>query len=222
MAFAFDAANTGVTENDTNAQTTFSITIGSGADRLFVLWAAWSTTTTTISNANIGGTTLVRADGQAVNRGTDIWYCYDPPSGAQTVTINYSANAGRVCAGGHSWTGANSSQTPQTVTASGTSAAPGGTCGTGTDELIIDCVGISFTAGETISVDADQTERGNITGGATRGASSSQLGSAGGVMSWTNSASKAWGYVAASFDAAAAAGDAVPVAWAQYRQRRVT
>lgn len=205
MPWTFDAANAGVTENDTDATLTFSHTTGASlSGGLLVVTFAWSTTATTVSGVTYAGVAMTSGVAQATNRATAIWYLYNPTAGANNVVISGSGNFGRICAGSQTWSGANSTQTPQTQTGSGTSATPSITVGTGATELVVDCIGFAFTAGDTLTTGANQTERSKISGGATMYGSSSQLGSDGGVMSWTISTSRAYGMVAASFDMAAA------------------
>lgn len=216
--WTFDAANTGVTENDVDGTVTFSHTVGT-ANILFV-WVAWATTASTITGITYNGVAMTQAVRQSTNRATEIWYLVNPSAGANNVVITGSAALGRVCAGSHSWNGANTTQTPQTIFGNGTSTTPSITCGTGTNELIVCCLGISFTAGDTLTAGANQTERGKISGGATMGASSTQLGSDGGVMSWTDSNSRAYGYCAASFDMASS-GTPVPVFYHHLQQQGI-
>jgi hypothetical protein len=199
MAWTFDAANTGVTESDVDATVTFSHTVGSLTNGILFVWAAWSTTSTTITGVTYNGVAMTQAIAQSTTRATALYYLVNPASGAHNVVISGSGNFLRICAGSHSWDGANSTQTPTTQTGSGTSANPSITVTTASGELIVDCIGILFTSGETLSVGANQTECGNVTGGGTRGASSTQNGADGGVMSWTDSNSRAYGFVAASF-----------------------
>jgi hypothetical protein len=205
MAWVFDTGGTPVTENDADATVTFAHTTGTLTNGILFVWAAWSTTATTVSGITYNSVAMTQAVVQATNRGVALFYLLDPTVGANNVVISGSGNFGRMCCGAHTWSGANGTQSPQTQNGSGTGTGPTITCGTGAGELVIDVIGISFTAGDTLSVDANQTERGKITGGATTGGSSSQDGADGGVMSWTDSNSRAWGMVAASFDAAAAA-----------------
>ena len=204
MAWVLDAANTGVNENDADSTVTFSHTCGTLTGGILFVWVAWATTASTITGITYGGVSMTQAVHQPSNRACDIWYLINPPSGANNVVISGSGTLGRISTGSHSWSGANATQTPTTITGNGTSANPSLTVTTATGELIVDCLGISFTAGETLTPDANQTERGNVSGGATRGASSTQDGANGGVMSWTDSASKSYGYCAASFAPAAA------------------
>jgi len=209
MAWVFDAANTGATENDVNATVTISHTVGSLTNGILFVTMAWSTVGSTITGVTYNGVAMTQAIHQATNRSTDIWYLVAPDSGTHNVVISGSGNFGRANAGSQSWDGANASQTPTTITGNGTSATPSVTVTTAAGELIIDCLGQSFTAGDTLAVNANQTEQSKISGGATILGSSSQLGSDGGVMSWTNSNSRAYGFVAASFDPAAAGGTSI-------------
>jgi hypothetical protein len=205
MAWTFDAANTGITETDADATVTVSHTVGSLTNGILFAWIAYQTTSTTISSVKYGGVDMTLAVQQTTNRRTALYYLIGPAAGTANIVWSGSANFGRVVSGSHSWSGANATQdlTGKTQTGSGTSANPSITCGTASGELIVDVLGISFTSGDTLAADANQTERGKLTGGATTGASSSQDGADGGVMSWTDSNSRAYGMVAASFDMAA-------------------
>lgn len=64
MAWTFDQANTGVTENDSNAQTTLTHTTGTLTNGILFVWAATSTTTVTITSATYGVQTLTEAVAQ--------------------------------------------------------------------------------------------------------------------------------------------------------------
>lgn len=202
MAWVFDTGGTPVTETDADATVTFSHTVGSLTNGILFVWMVYQTTSTTISSVTYNGVAMTEAIEQTTNRRTVLYYLLNPASGAHDVVISGSANFGRVCAGAHSWSGAHSTQSPQTQTGSGTGTTPSITVGTASGELIVDVLGIAFTSGDTLTVGSNQTERGKITGGATTGASSSQDGADGGVMSWTDSNSRAYGFVTASFDPA--------------------
>jgi hypothetical protein len=206
MAWTFDAASGtgGITEVDADATVTLSFTVGTLTSGVLWVGAAWATTATTATGVTYNGVAMTEASSQATNRGVTLWRLEAPASGANNIVMSGSGNFGRVCLGAISYDGANATQTPQIATpVSGTGTGPSITSLTGATELVIDVLGISFTAGDTLTVGANQTERVKITGGATTLAMSSQLGSDGGVMSWTDSNSRAYGMVAASFDMAA-------------------
>lgn len=116
-------------------------------------------------------------------------------TGAQTVTSTLSGAAEDNGLGVISMTGVDQTTPVGTaVTASGVSTTPSVTVGSvGTDDLVVDGCMTAYGDGVTQTVGADQTSRfaellfwngSHLTG-------SSQLGSAGGVMSWTTS-SRAW------------------------------
>lgn len=88
-------------------------------------------------------------------------------------------------------------------------AAPTVTCTTAAGELVMDCLD-GYSTDVVATVGADQTSRWNthpLAGvNIPIGAGSTQLGSAGGVMSWSLDAAKAWTILAMSFKAAAAGG----------------
>jgi len=202
MAWIPDAANAGVTENDVDGIVITTQTIGALVNGILFAWMAWSTTTTIVSGVMCNGAPMTKAVSFGTNRGVALYFLVNPSAGLNTITWTGSAVFGRACAGSHSWSGAHSTQTPTTITGGGTSATPSVTVVTAVDELIVDVLGISFTSGDTLTKGADQIEQGKITGGATTGASSTQDGVSGGVMSWTDSNSRAYGYAAASFDPA--------------------
>ena len=212
MAWTFDNASgtagagaEGITETDADATATFSFTVGTLTGGLLVVGAAWSTTATTATGVTYNGVAMTETKVQATNRGVLLFHLYNPAAGSNNVVISGSGNFGRICAGAISYAGAHATQTPQVQNGSGTGTSQSITVGTGATELCIDAFGVAFVAGDTLTAGANQTERVKITGGATTLAMSSQLGSDGGVMSWTDNNSRAWGAVAGSFDEAVAA-----------------
>jgi len=106
-------------------------------------------------------------------------------------------------------------------TATGTSVS-NTVAGVGTDDLVFDSLAIDSTS-HAGTVGADQTERWDIeiASGYVTGLSSTQAGSAGGVMSWTWTGSNPYSHVATAFVAAAAALPFLypPVGFSQLPQR---
>jgi hypothetical protein len=207
MAFSFDTEGTEVTETDADATVTVSHTMGSVVNPILFGWLAYQTTTTTVTAA-FNGTPMSLAIGQSTNRRVALFYLTGVGAGAANLVFSGSANFGRVVAGSHSWGGAAQTQdlTGKTASGNGSSTTPSINVPTAVGELIIDVLGMAFGAGDVLNPDAGQTLRGFLTGGATTGASSSQNGADGGVMSWTNTVSRGWGLAGASFAPAAEAG----------------
>lgn len=209
MAFSSDAFNTGVTASS-GTQIQFVLTVGSLTNGLFVAWVGWSTTSTVLTGGNFRGQPLFLPVQQASQRGAGLLYCYNPPSGVSTGTLTFSANAGRINAGGGSWGGADTTFHPSGVyvaSASGNDGAPTVTPTTESNALVVDSAAVSFSGGDTLTAGANQTERGKISGGATITGFSSQSGSDGGAMTWLDSnLTRSWGAVAASFREFVAAG----------------
>jgi hypothetical protein len=210
VAWVFDTKSTELTETDADATLTLSHTMGSILNGILFAWAVYQTTST-VPTAAYGGEAMTIAIQQTTNRRTVLAYSLGPPAGAANIVWSGSGNFGRACFGSHSWAGANATQdlTSKTSAGASTSNNPSLTVPTAVGELIVDVLGYAFQSGDTLAVETNQTERGKITGGATTGASSSQLGDDGGVMSWLNSASRAWGYVGASFAPASEAGGGI-------------
>ena len=205
MAWVFDAktGSGGATESDTDGTFTFSHVTGTLTNGILFVWITWSSTATTVSSVTYNGVAMTQAAYATANgRATALYYLVNPSAGTNNVVITFSATAGRVICGAHTWSGANSTQTPQTQSANGTGTTFTVTCGTNSGELIVDCIAAVFSSGDVVAVGANQTERGNRGVGASVGGSSSQDGADGGVMSWTDSVSRAYVTVAASFDPA--------------------
>jgi hypothetical protein len=211
VAWDFDAANTGITETDADSTVTVPHTMGVVINGILFSWIAYQTTSTSITNCTYNGATGTLAVQQTTNRRTALFYFIAPPAGASNIVIAGSSTFGRVVSGSHSWAGANAIQnlTGKTASASGTGLTPSIDVPTEAGELVIDVLGMAFGAGDVLAPNGDQTQRGFLTGGATTGASSSQLGDDGGVMSWTNTDSRAWGQCGASFAPASVVGGIV-------------
>lgn len=216
MAWAFDAANAGVTENDADSQITFTHTTGVITNGMLFVWAAWSTTTTTITSVTYNGVAMNWAIDGSVNRRTALYYLENPTPGANSVQINFSAVAGRICAGSASYSGMAQVQVPNNFFNSGTSLNPSsGAVASALDELVLSVLGVAFVAGDTLT--GNGTQRGGISGGATRGNFQEQNGAAPTVtITWTNSNSRAYSASTASFQPYVApvvtgGGGAVPV-----------
>lgn len=198
MAWAFDAANAGVTEADVDGVVTFNQTTGAITNGMIFVWAAWSTTTTTILSVTYNGRPMNWAVNSTPNRSTALYYLENPDPGVNPIVITFSAAAGRVCAGSASYSGLAQVQTPSNNTNTGTDSIQLVDITANQDDLLLAVLGTAFVAGDTLSGDA--TERGNISGGATRG-NFQELNATGGldVITWTNSNTRAYGASIANF-----------------------
>lgn len=206
MAWTTLNANT-ITENNTDGSTTFALTIDGSAD-IVVIWAMWTTLGTAPVSADVSGSAATLIDERSGGRRVAVWYITAPPVGAQNVNITFSAAAGRVVCGAFDLLGGALTQTPAFVDGLANDGNSLLTVTAGSGDIVIDVVGWAHTAGEVVTLGPDQTELGNLTGGASRGVVSMQLGSAGGVMTQSSSnPAKSWTGIA--FTLAPAAGGSV-------------
>ena len=177
-----------------------SANVVAGNNRILIATIATNVVATT---AFFEGIPLTRIVVQSVSGGGEasIWYLLDPPIVTGGTFAAYFNATGTHCAGVSIYTGVDS-RTPfgTAMGAQGTSTTASVTVGTASGELIVD-VACLATSSATLTQVADQTERWNDTlggVGGVRGAASTQLGSAGGVMSWTVGSSQNWAIAAVS------------------------
>lgn len=129
-----------------------------------------------------------------------IWGLKGQTSATDTVTATFGSSMDDVIVIGHSCTGVDQTTAfGNTQSGSGTSTEPNETLTSVTsDDLCIDFVLWQSTS-DTATAGANQTKRGEAATGApyvTWGASSTQAGADGGVMTWTISNAPPWVHVA--------------------------
>lgn len=183
--------NTGLDHADTTITT--SITVPSGSDRLIVVCTAQESNnlgTHQIASSAFGGVALTQLAeaADATWSHAEIWYLKNPAvSTANVVTTLTAADNARhgiyVFSGVDQATTFRTPQTGMGNAASSSLTVPGVIAG----DYLVDAVGLDgiFRTG---AVGADQTEEYNFEGIGFTACSSTQPGSAGGVMSWTWSA----------------------------------
>lgn len=200
---AFDATAASSVPN--SASLTFAgPTIAGSPDTMAAVGVAWPSTTPVISTITHNGDALSLITGAAIDTGSrvsEIWYRLAPAtSGNVVVTMDQSTGA--LIAGINSFTGVHQT-TPfgTAATASGSSTAPSVTVTATSDGMVMDNMQFGVA---TATAEAKQTMRWDLTPGVQRGASSTQLGSDGGVMDWSLSASVGWATVAVPILASAA------------------
>lgn len=99
----FDAATT---RTDLASSTSWSHTVGSGANRLLLVWVGTGSSGVTATGVTYGGvalTLLAASDavsdfGASNERRVELWYLKAPASGAATVAVSLSATTGVTCA----------------------------------------------------------------------------------------------------------------------------
>lgn len=221
MAVAFDKCTSAIVVNNTTISFTHT-PVGTPSAVIFVITQVQENigiTTITYGGATLGAA-IVTQNAGAFNERASIFGLANPASGAQTATVVFNGNewaalyvitvTGSDLTTCFSGAGAG---------ATGSSAAPSVTDATGASgDLEIDGVCVASTA--TMTPGAGQT--GNDvqqTSGLRGHYSSRENGSSSTVMSWASGNAR-WAIVAAAVKAAAAAGIAIPVIEAQFRQRR--
>ena len=209
MAITINATTTPASVNGTNPWTV-SHTTGSGlSNSIMIVGIGWTTTTSVITSMTYAGAALTQVVTQSGNRRTEIWYLIGPAAGANNLVITWGVSQGRSMVSINTYSSANSSQnfTSKTANTFATSATPSLACGSASGEMVFGFLMSSFTAGETLTTDASQSERSNQSAGSSRmGACDEQSSGSSTTEDWVLSASKAHGIVAASFQPAVASG----------------
>lgn len=125
MAIVFDNASTG--SSTSSATNTFSLTVGSGANR--ILWVGFivNSTVTLVSTVTYAGAVMTATGNSPVNGGQDLYLFYlaNPASGANNVVITMLGIVTEIHACAASYTGASQTGIPDSITSiagSGTSA----------------------------------------------------------------------------------------------------
>ena len=204
MAVAFDSVTT---SDNTGSPASFSHT-SSGSDRLAVAMIVFQKDSTAVNGTpTYGGanmTKLTEFDPVNAIGKIEIWYIVAPATGAQTVSIAWTATGDDAIISVASFTGVDQT-TPLSgaATAEGTSNAPSVVVTSATDDLVVDVVeseAASSTPG------ADQTERVDTVSGGAAGhiAVTTEPGAANVSMSETLNASEKWAKIGFNIEAAAA------------------
>jgi hypothetical protein len=208
MAVALDAVSTktdaGTGQNPSWTHTPSGTPTGVG------IGIAWRTTGgVTISSVTYGEQECAHEDTQLVTSDSDftrvaIYGLANPPSGAQTVQVNFSGSVSHDSAAYAVTVTGGSTSDVFSASAKGTGAThPSVNVSSSADELVMDAVG--FTGGSG-TVDGGQTQRlsAALNGATAKG--STEAGASSVTMSWTLGAEANWGSVAASFAVAGAGG----------------
>ena len=206
---AFDAA-TAVSEGLGDGVVSLTHT-ASGADRAAFAGVASGDDHKLTTSVTYGGTTMTEMWDVAATDpkpGSSGHYLIAPPTTAATVTATMAGSVEELGLGVISMTGVHQ------TTPVGTSAMANATNSTptvtvadvGTDDLVVD--NMMTDDGGVITVGANQTQRWQTNGiaGDWTHAGSTQIGSLGGVMSWTHSGSFPWRIGAVAFKPVAAGG----------------
>jgi hypothetical protein len=207
MAVAFDAVSVKAASGSQNPSWTHTpVGTPSGVGIGIVMRDASGDLT--ISSVTYGGNACSLEDSQITGSGFEKVFLYslaNPPSGAQTVQVNFAAVPDRnACAHSVSVTGGSTSDVFGTpVKATGNDNSIEVDVSSDTDELVMDVAG----AAAAIGVGAGQTQRMNEALDGATGVGSTEPGAATVTMSWTLGGASDWATVAASFNVAAA-GDA--------------
>lgn len=82
-------AITVVTDITSDGTGSFSMDMGTGANRVFVIWS--DTAGAGVSNITVGGNAVTQTGSNATRTGrtTQMWFYINPPTGSQTVTGSY-------------------------------------------------------------------------------------------------------------------------------------
>lgn len=204
-AVAFDAAGSAATSS-TASSLTYSFTAGGSADGIAV-GATWTSSGTlaTLTSITYGGQTLTSQGGttQAGVLACNISGKATPLTGANNVVVTMSGNTTRIVSGAISVTGASAS-VPFGTAVTNAASSTGSIVNTDavTNDLSMDQY--STTAGAILTIGADQTERWSINATGLRGRGSTQPGSSGTAMSWTQTSGGNLCHVATAFKTATA------------------
>lgn len=127
MAIAFDNASTGNITSTGNSLT-FSLTVGSGSNRILWVGALVNTTTATVTSVTYAGVamTATAASPLRSNQSLILYYLAAPASGANNIVLTLSSNVSEIHGIAASYTGAAQTGLPDSSVTesagSGTSA----------------------------------------------------------------------------------------------------
>lgn len=199
----------------TPPSTNISVTVDAGANRCLVLCISGegdgTSTQAEVSSAVRDGQSLTRH--ARVERSdwswTEVWVLVAPNTGTANLTVTLTESD--QCSYGVYVADDVNQSTPlrAATTASGSGTATGDqtVAGVAAGDLVFDSLALDSTGAAPVQ-GADQTEQWEITGGASShmGASSTQPGSAGGVMSYSWTGSRPYSYIGTAFVDAGSAG----------------
>lgn len=197
-------------QQSTNAETGTTVTVtgivvAAGTNRGMALVVAGegdgTATQAQINAATYGGVALTqlarveRTDWSWV----EIWWLANPAVGTASIVLTMS-EADFMVIGVYVADDVNQTTPLRTAaTSSGNAASCTATVGSvGANDLVLDILSIDST-GHAAAVGADQTERFDVDNTGNEGASSTQPGSAGGVMSWTWTTAAPFSFIATAF-----------------------
>lgn len=189
------------------ATTTWSHTVGTGANRLLLVGVAFAGTDRSISSITFGGASFTYVGSSGVNRRVEIWKLLNPTAGTASIIANWNGSKDAVFWSG-SFTNVDQSTPLGTFqSASGSSTTPSVTVSSDTGELVVDILAADGDAGA-ISPGGGQTlicsgNTGTSSGDA-RGGGSSEPGASSVTMSWSLGNSKNWDLGAVALRAAPA------------------
>lgn len=177
------------------ATTTWSHTVGTGANRLLLVGVSFAGIDRSISSISYGGASLTYVGSSSVNRRVEIWKLVNPTAGTASLVANW--NGVRDAA---FWSGSFTNVDQNTPlgtfqSASGNSTTPSVTLSSAAGQLVVDVMAAAGDAGA-INPGGGQTLicSGNTGTGASnaRGGGSSEAGAASVTMSWSLGSAKVW------------------------------
>ena len=192
MAVAYD--NAALTTGGGASPLTVGITVGSGADRGFVICVGNNQSGVTVTAASLGGVSATSAGARAINGNTSmhLWWGLAPASGAQTASITLDNTFAQISLHVITIDGVASFSDYASA-----NAASGGT----TDDITVTVpnigandmalCGVKGGGGGTLTA-AGSTIRRTDSAAATRSASGTLLGSAGSAPAFDGQFSDAW------------------------------
>lgn len=192
----------------TPPSTNISVTVDAGTDRCLVLCISGegdgTATQAEVSTAARDGQSLIRlARAERSDWSwTEVWYLVAPNTGTADLTVTLT-ESDQCSYGVYVADGVNQTtplRTAVTTTGSGTATGDQTVSSVASGDLCFDSLGLDSTGAAPVQ-GADQTEQWDITGGASShmGASSTQAGSSGGVMSYSWTGSRPYSYIATAF-----------------------
>lgn len=211
---AVSLGNTAVTTAPSaGTQKTATLTVDATSN-LVLIFASVASNTTAVTTCDVGGTagTLVTSGKVSENTGTngntlEIWKIATPPTGSQTVTVNWSPS-GTVAFGCCAILGSDGT-VGTAVTGSATGGSPSVTVSSAVGDMVIDCLihdlGTTCAASTQVASGA-ATFSALCTNSAFRLSGQSKDGAASVAMGWTiTGGDLTWAQVGVSIHAAAAA-----------------
>jgi len=185
MAIAFDAAGANVVDQG-SSPLTFSLTVGSSADRIIVVGVCTNDSADVITDITRDGQSFTKLAGGVNNSApiyTALWYLVNPNSGAANVSVAWSGTHD-VAAGAAAYSGVDQITSFGTVVEEYTTNDGSINVSSAADELVVDVT--SSSANNDLIAGTGQTERYNpITSFAPTVAASDEAGAASVTMSWT-------------------------------------